>query len=72
MALLASEKQHVVFGVPEVAGRHGPELARDLNIDPRRLLEAAALHQAHGGIDNGFRREPVGSPDSSPKTSPGR
>ena len=49
----------MVFRVPEVAGRHRPKLARNLNIDAGRLLQAAALHQTHGRIDNGFRGEPM-------------
>ena len=56
---LAPEKQHVIFGMPQIAGGHGPKLLRDLDVRPRRLLETAAFHQAHGGIDNGFRRQPV-------------
>lgn len=46
--------------MPEVACRHRPKLARDQNFDPGRLLKAAALHQTHGSIDNGFRCKPVG------------
>src|SRR5258707_5278574 len=46
--------------MPEFACRHGPEFARDLYIASRRLLETAAFHQPHSGIDNGFRRKPVG------------
>ena len=45
--------------MPEFAGRHAPELARNLNIDARGLFEAAAFHQAYGRIDDGFRREAV-------------
>ena len=57
--VLASEQQHVIFRMPQFAGRHAPELARDLDVALCRLLKAAALHQAHGGVDDGFRREPV-------------
>src|ERR1700676_967898 len=49
----------MIFGMPKVTGCHCPEFARNLNIASRRLLKAAAFYQSHGGIDNGFRREPV-------------
>ncbi len=45
--------------MPEVAGRHCPKLSCDLDVDPGGLLEAAALYQAHGSIDNGFRCQPM-------------
>ncbi len=45
--------------MPEVAGGHGPEFSRNLDIGPCCLFETAAFHQAHGGIDDGFRRQPV-------------
>src|ERR1700674_487779 len=45
--------------MPEFAGRHAPELARDPDVDARRLFEATAFHQAHGGIDDGLRRKAV-------------
>ena len=57
----------MVFGMAKLAGRHSPKLARDLDVDAGRLLEVAALHQAHGGIDDGFRREPVGRPRLEPE-----
>ncbi len=49
----------MVFRVPEVARGHRPELAGNLDVDAGRLLEAAALHQPHRGIDDGFRGQPV-------------
>ena len=49
----------MIFRMPEIAGGHRPELARDLNVDAGGLLEAAALHQPHRGIDDGFRGQPV-------------
>ena len=57
----------MIFGVPEVAGHHGPEFARNLAIDACRLFETAAFHQAHGGIDDGFRREPVSHSQFKPE-----
>ena len=56
---LAPEKQHMIFRMPKIAGGHRPKFLRNLDIGPRRLLETAAFHQAHGSIDNGFRRQPV-------------
>jgi hypothetical protein len=49
----------MVLGMPEISGSHGPELARDLNIGGSRLLETSSLHQPHGGIDDGFRSQPM-------------
>src|SRR6478672_9086280 len=52
--VLATEQQHVIFGMPELTGGHAPELAGDLNIYPGSLLKAAALDQAYGRVDDGF------------------
>src|SRR6266446_2518688 len=43
--------------MPQLASRDAPKLARDPDIVVCRLLEAAALYEAHGGIDDGFRRQ---------------
>jgi hypothetical protein len=32
--VLSSEKQHVIFGMPKITGRHGPKFAPNLDIDP--------------------------------------
>src|ERR1700737_3716932 len=45
--------------MPEFSGCHGPEFARDLDVDSCCLLKTAALHQPYGGVDNRFCREAV-------------
>jgi hypothetical protein len=49
----------MIFRMPQLAVRDTPKLARDLDMVVRRKLEAAALHQPHDGVDDGFRREAV-------------
>jgi hypothetical protein len=58
--VLATEQQHVIFGVPEFAGGHSPEAAGHLNRDAGRLFKIAAFHQAHGRIGDGFRGQAMG------------
>ena len=55
---LAPEQQHMIFRMPEIAGCHRPKF-RAIDIGSRRLVEAATFDQAHGGIHDGFRRQPV-------------
>ena len=43
--------------MPELTGGHAPEFAGDLDVYAGGLLEAAALYQAHGRVDDGFRGE---------------
>jgi hypothetical protein len=43
----------------EVACGHDPELVGDLDVGAGGLFQAAALHQAHGGVDDGFGGQAV-------------
>ena len=57
---LAAQQQHMVFGVPEVACGHGPEVVGDLDIRSCGGFQAAALHQADGGVGDRFGRQAMG------------
>src|SRR6266702_6499838 len=53
--------------MPEVACRHGPQITCNLHIDAGGLFEAAALHEPHGGVNNGFSGQPMDSSRFEPE-----
>ena len=55
----------MIFGMSEFASCHGPKAPGHLNGDTGGLFEAAALHQANGGVDNRFGGQPMDRPGTS-------
>ena len=49
---LASEQQHVVFGMPKIAGGHIQKIKRHQGVALRDVLQTAPFHQSDGGIDD--------------------
>jgi hypothetical protein len=49
----------MIFRVSQIASRHAPKVASDLNIGFRRLIQPATHHQAYICIDNSFCRYAV-------------
>jgi len=56
---LATEQEHVVFGMLQVVRSHAKEVSGDHGIVIGHQLEATPFDQAHRGFDDCFRREPV-------------
>ena len=56
---LASEQQHMVLGMLQVAGRHVQEVDRDQGVAFRNMLQAASFHQSHGRVDDRLGGKPM-------------